>query len=329
MAPNWGSLRTFGWLPAGQAVSLVISTVTFAVLARTLGTGPFAVFATVLFVFSVVSLLCDLSPQGFIIVHGDDQATRRATWFIVAATSAVAGAAIFVLTGAASLLIVGEILPPLAAGALSAACIAQYIAQVPRARLVIARRYKTLAIVDISATLVAGVTAVAVSLVIASVIALAVQLLVLGVVRGGLLVIAERSLQRGPAGDSEIVRSAHVLRYGARVLPVNIASYLSRSLDTGFLPAFLPAAAAAAYARSYQLVVVPIGQIQLSLGPAILERLSTRATKGVSGYFLSAARQWPPLCCPPYRGRLLPCFSGRTGQWPTSSSLAWPLLSQV
>lgn len=62
-------------------------------------------------------------------------------------------------------------------------------------------------------------------------------------------------------------------------MPLNVASYVSRSLDSAILPAFIPATAAAAYARSYQVVVTPVTQLQLSLGPAILERLA-RARDG-------------------------------------------------
>ncbi len=63
-------------------------------------------------------------------------------------------------------------------------------------------------------------------------------------------------------------------------MPLNVASYASRSIDSGVLPLILPAAAAATYSRSYQLIVSPVTQIQLSLGGAIVERLARHSSRG-------------------------------------------------
>jgi O-antigen/teichoic acid export membrane protein len=49
---------------------------------------------------------------------------------------------------------------------------------------------------------------------------------------------------------------------------------LSRSIDTAILPFLVSPVDAALYARSYQIIIAPLSQLQTSLGGAIIQKLS-------------------------------------------------------
>ncbi|WP_157887564.1 oligosaccharide flippase family protein [Frondihabitans sp. PAMC 28766] len=271
---SWGS-DNIKWLPIGQGISFLVSTGGFALLARSLGPTPYAHFAVILFVFTASSLLADLSPLGFLIVHGRSPATLKSAR---SATLASAISGTIVLLGAVAVL--NEFLPGsridwYESGLLVAAFVAQMTAQVPRSRLVLARRYRAMAIVD-ATTLVAGVSiAVAGSIWTHSALVLTLQLATTAVLRAliGPAVAQKVGMQEGPAGNHGVSAfAAH--SYGLRNIPLNLATYLGRSLDSAFLPTLIPAVGAAGYARSYQLVIVPITQLQMALGASILDRLS-------------------------------------------------------
>ncbi|NMM35755.1 MAG: oligosaccharide flippase family protein [Phycicoccus sp.] len=277
----WRSLRAFGWLPVGQGIGLVISTVGFAVLARTLGARPFAEFSTALFVFTVVSLSLDLSPQGFVLVHGDSTAVRSSAKQAAVISSLASFVLVFAMTQVANEVLLRRSLSVYVSLALALAAPLQFMAQIPRARLLLARRYRSTSIVDLVATGISVAVAIATSLRLTSSLPLALQLLTMTLARAVLLTgIAKRSFPSDGPAVALPPDGASAIRYGLRVLPLNVAAYLGRSLDSGILPAFIPATAAAAYSRSYQLVVTPISQVQSSLGPAIIENFARSQREG-------------------------------------------------
>jgi len=271
---------SIGWLPAGQVVLLVASLLTFAVLSRLIEPAAYAQFAVLTFAYTLCSLATDLSSMGFLLVHGDFAANRRAAWrsAYISATGGV------LLLLAANTLLVAAPLPLGPPGVLNTAVLvvglaAQALSQPPRGQLMVRRAYSQIALTDVSATVVTFGATIALASLYPSVTVLCVQLSLLSVARLGLVTALNARHNRRNKSSSELLgpATANPITYGLRVLPLNVASYASRSIDSGVLPLILPAAAAATYSRSYQLIVSPVTQVQLSLGGAIVERLARHA----------------------------------------------------
>jgi O-antigen/teichoic acid export membrane protein len=152
-------------------------------------------------------------------------------------------------------------------------------------------------VIDVTGTSVSVALAIVLSTYFGNEWVLCVQLASLSAIRLALMLLTTATVDAdGVSGDDDSTASiGHAAIYGLRVMPLNLASYLSRSLDTGLLPGLVPAAAAGAYARSYQVVVTPLMQAQLSVGGAVIERLS-RAARGSSDQQGALQRQlWRAL----------------------------------
>ena len=76
------------------------------------------------------------------------------------------------------------------------------------------------------------------------------------------------------------------------MVPLNLATYGSRSIDSATLPFILPSVAAAGYARSYQLMATPITQVQMALGATILRELVDRKRSGEKAFGAFSNRLW-------------------------------------
>lgn len=287
------SLIRLGWLPAGHLAAVAISTACFAVLARTVGPHPFSQFALLVFLFTVTSILADLSPAGYLLTHPwRNSRTVRAAG-IVALMSGGVGAAVLVgvvgtFGGALGLRDAWVI-----AAALGGALLTQAFTQVPRAILIREMRYRRVASAEVTATLLAAAVAILLSLAVPSTLTLVMQLLTLCVSKWCLLHLLARRLRPAEFGVDLASSFSQVVSYGYRVLPLNVAAYLSRSLDSGILPLLVPAVDSATYARSYQVVVSPISQAQVSLGGVVLTRLATATENG--GGERTSARIWSVL----------------------------------
>ena len=283
------ALSHLGWLPASQLASLAVSTVGFAVLARTLGPAPFAIFATLIFVYTLLALGLDLSPQGYLLVNGITRSSSKAAWRVATASGAIGAIALGLLC--VTILPSGGGPSKTAIGmCLGIAVLTQFLGQVPRAFLITERRYRTAAIIDLASTILSVSCAIALSLIIKDVAILCAQVMAYALLRLLLMFMASRRQIPYTSGDAGV---SSIVSYGIRVLPLNVASYASRSLDSGILPMILPAAAAATYARSYQIVVTPVTQAQLSVGSAILQKLAAQKSQGNIDHALQ--RTWHTL----------------------------------
>lgn len=267
-------IRRFGVLPLSQAIVLTLSTLTFAWLARELGPEYYARFAVILLFFSAISLITDLSPQGFILIQGLRPGVLG-TAMKVSLISAFIGS----ITLMTALLTVGGSIPfnppdLIEVGLLCITLAAQALTQVPRAEMVVSGRYKSMAVTDCISTIAGCSAAILCALSTFSNYALIAQLAVTVIfkliITGLMSRAAEIALHElGPRPGL-----LEAIAFGIRVVPLNLASYLSRALDSGLLPSFVSPGAAAGYARSYQVVVVPISQLQLSLGSVVVEKFS-------------------------------------------------------
>jgi O-antigen/teichoic acid export membrane protein len=282
-----GRSLSLGWLPASQALSLLASLAAFAVLSRELGPASYAQFAVFVFIYTMAALATDFSAMGFLLVHGTSRSLRRAAWSSSAVSAAAGGV---VLAAALSLLSLLQLPtgPPEALDVviLVSGLVAQSLIQPLRGQLMVSRKYPIIAVTDVGATFAGFGAAIVLASQIHSVTVLCAQLALTSVVRLVLTLTlsAVRSGRGAPAGtgspaDGAIEIAPNPFRYGLKVLPLNVASYASRAIDSGTLPLILPIGAAAAYARSYQLIVTPITQVQLSLGGAIVERMARRASQ--------------------------------------------------
>jgi O-antigen/teichoic acid export membrane protein len=267
------TLKRTAWLPAAQILSLIITTGVFAVLARHLGPEPFARFAVIVFVFTVTSLVLDLSPAGFLLVYGDDARIRKMAQKS-ATISTLAGIAVL---PSAMLLLGGHLpggpvrLPEVAL--LTSALAAQFLTQVPRAVLVTNRRYWQIAAIDVGALAASSALAIALVLLRPSGLILIFQLASMAYLRLGATILLGRQLK--PSVPSRPPHpEASSWQFGSAAIPLNVASYASRSIDSGLMPFAVPAALAATYARTFQVVVAPISQAQLSLGPVLIRHLA-------------------------------------------------------
>lgn len=269
-----------GWLALGQICVMGTSTVGFAVLARTVGPVPFATFATLIFIFTVCSLATDLSPQGFLLVHGHGPRQRSAAVRSAAVSAVLGGSIVLLLSLYAAPAITSNPVSFYVAGVLSLAVVFQTLGQLSRAYLLIGRCYARAAGIDVVAALVSVTFAVVISFYAPGVWLLCAQLAVYSATRLIGMWAFGADVATTIEGGLEGPEWKQAVRYGVRVLPLNVSSYLSRALDSGFLPAFLPSVAAASYARSFQVIVAPMSQVQLSVGGAILERLSRSDREG-------------------------------------------------
>lgn len=286
-------VRRFGILPVSQAVALTLSTITFAWLARELGPEQYARFAVVLLFFSAISLVTDLSPQGFVLVQGLNPGILRASRR-VARISAFTGAsalavALFALGNAV------PVSPPdlIEVSLLCLTLMAQAYTQVPRAEMVVTGRYRSMAVNDIAGTVAGCVAAILFAGSDLSDYALVVQLATTVICK----FVITATLARGsvPTRQHESRSGTNLLEavaFGIRVIPLNLASYLSRALDSGLLPQLVSATAAAGYARSYQVVVVPISQLQLSLGSVVVEKISKAKRSSFNGSNDASLKLW-------------------------------------
>lgn len=299
---RFGGSLSIGWLPASQALSLLASLGAFAVLSRELGPASYAQFAVFVFIYTMAALATDFSAMGFLLVHGTSRSLRRAAWSSSAVSAAAGGV---VLTAALFFLSFMQLPtgPPQALDIviLVSGLVAQSLIQPLRGQLMVFRKYPIIALTDVGATFAGFGVAIFLASQIHSVTVLCAQLALTSVVR--LLLTLALSAVRARRGDLEATErlgagtaevAPNPFRYGLKVLPLNVASYASRAIDSGTLPLILPVGAAAAYARSYQLIVTPITQVQLSLGGAIVERMARRASRpGEDGKF--DKRVWKAL----------------------------------
>ena len=283
-------LRRFGWLPISQAIVFVVSTTGFAVLARILGPESYAKFAFILLVFTVTSLLVDLSPQGFALVHGVTVETLGVARKIAVLSSALGAVLLGILMFVSRDYVPSDPLTIVDFGVLLSALLAQFAMQPSRASIVASREYWRVALTDIAGTVAGVAAAIVLALSSAGGIALVSQLAIGAIVKAVFSLILSRRIEHSPAPTGFSLGQA--IRFGLRVVPLNLASYLGRSLDSGLLPGLVPAAAAASYSRSYQIVVVPITQMQLSVGPAILERFSLTSRSNSDVHFASRLKLW-------------------------------------
>lgn len=299
---RFGKSLSLGWLPASQALSLIASLAAFAVLSRELGPASYAQFAVFVFVYTMAALATDFSAMGFLLVHGVSGSLRRAAW---SSSLVSAAAGVVVLSGALFLLSFMDLPtgPPRAVDVfiLVSGLVAQALIQPLRGQLMVFRRYPTIAVTDVGATLVGFGSAIFLAAQIHSVTVLCVQLALTSVARLVLTLALSILVGRKVSPDAgkgtvagTVLEAPNPFRYGLKVLPLNVASYASRAIDSGTLPLILPVGAAAAYARSYQLIVTPVTQVQLSLGGAIVERMARRAAQpGDDGTF--DKRVWKAL----------------------------------
>lgn len=232
-------------------------------------------------VFTAISLVTDLSAQNYTLINGSDRGSvaigRR-----LSNLSSFLG--LTLLLGAALTLNLGPPLFQLNATEVFLMVLAlfgQVRMQVPRALVIIRRDYRLIALADIVAALCGVILAVVLALLGFEIVALLSQLAATACLRSIII-----SIPRPPLGEDSSCRRPrslrHGVRFGLRVIPLNVASYLARSIDSGLLPLLVPAHLAAGYARSYQVIIAPVTQIQIALGPAILNRMAQdyRATNG-------------------------------------------------
>ncbi|SKA82209.1 Polysaccharide biosynthesis protein [Agreia bicolorata] len=153
------------------------------------------------------------------------------------------------------------------------ALVAQFAMQPSRAVLVAGRLYSRIAAVDIASTALGLGLAIALAAMGFSAGVLVGQLAITAASKAVLCILIARS-NWGSGVERTPVTLGKAIRFGIRVVPLNMGSYLSRSVDSGLMPLFVAPALSATYARSFQLAAVPLTQLQLSLGPAILDRLA-------------------------------------------------------
>lgn len=267
-------LSGIGWLPTSQGLSLLASIATFGVLSRLLEPDQYARFSVLLFIFTIVTLATDLSALGYLLVYGESSATRRSSWRTTAVSTVVGASALIMVLCIVRLLPVPLGPPSITEIAtLALGLIGQAASQTPRGLLLVRRKYASIALTDGLSSLTGYAASIVMALGGFGREALIVQLTSTLVLRG--IILTPLALYSRPAPvRQDHSRAPNALTYGLKVLPISLASYAGRSIDSGILPLILPPAAAASYARSYQLIVTPVTQLQLSLGAAMVERIS-------------------------------------------------------
>ncbi len=291
-------IPSIGVLGFSQIVCVGISVAGFAILARTIGPTPFAVFASISFAFTLIALATDLSPQGFLLVRGYTLDARRSARQIATLSAGFGSVVVLAVVYFCVPLALKVDVSITAAVVTGAAVALQFLSQNLRAPLLEIRAYSSIAVSDIVAYLTSVAVAIGLSQLWPTVETLCTQLLVLVMVRNAVMVVRHVQLRRllqpsvseDPAADS--FRAA--VSYGSRVLPLNVSSYASRSLDSGVLPAILSLQAAATYSRSFQLVVAPLTQLQLAVGGAAVARLAEAKRSG--DFKLLSRRIWRMVC---------------------------------
>ncbi|XAS66652.1 oligosaccharide flippase family protein [Micrococcaceae bacterium Sec5.7] len=285
-------VHRFGVLPLSQGIVLTLSTVTFAWLARELGPEQYARFAVILLFFSAISLVTDLSPQGYILVKGLQPGILSTARRVSLISAAIGSTLLMValLTANYSIPLGSPKLLEVAMLCLTLAT--QAFMQVPRAELVVSGRYRAMAMTDIIGTLSGCIAAILLAQSTYRAYSLVAQLAVTVLTKFLITILmslgAPRAVQQSRKGPP----LWEAVAFGLRVVPLNLASYLSRALDSGLLPSIVSATAAAGYARSYQVVVVPISQLQLSLGSVVVEKFSKAKRDDLNRAGIASLKLW-------------------------------------
>lgn len=260
-------------LASSQLIVLAVGVATFAVLSRILGPTPFAQFAVVSFLFTASVIIFDLSAMGWIITG------LGVNRFVVAKQTVLLSAILSCLLLAVLFFAInghfpGGRIPNICLLALEAAAVAQLAQQVSRARLVLASKYKLVALADLSSVVAAAAIAVSLAVLGASSQVLLLQL-VLGIyIKGVLLWVLARARGDYPVDPDR--RFSPALYFGLANIPLNSAAYAARAIDSALVPYVTPIAVAASYARAYQIAVAPAVQAQVSIAPFGVREIAKR-----------------------------------------------------
>lgn len=245
-----------------QVARIVLQIGSVVVLARLLTPAQFGLVAMVTAVIGVADLLRDFGLSLASVQAKDVTSEERSNLFWANAALGTACAVVAAALTPAIVLLYDEpqltaVVPPLAAVFLLSGLTTQYRADLAR-RL----RFGTVAAADLAGPAAGIVAAVALGAAGAGVWALVAQQLVGAATILVVVVVAGRWRPQRYRRDVSIRR---FFRFGGAVLGTQLLNYVTRNVDNVALGAVRGPAELGLYSRAYQLVMVPINQINAPL----------------------------------------------------------------
>ncbi|OLT52244.1 lipopolysaccharide biosynthesis protein [Cellulosimicrobium sp. CUA-896] len=255
----------------GQAVRFVLQLAGLAALARLLTPADFGLVAMVTAVVGVAEVLRDfgLSSAAVQARRLSEQQQSNLFWLNGAIGVALAGGLVLVgplverFYGTPGVATVVALLAP---AVLLSALSTQF-----RARLNREMRFTALAVSDVVAQAAALVVAVSIALARGDFVALVGQQLTLALVALCSLALWTRWLPGRPRRGAGM---AHLLRFGGNVAATQLLGYLSRNVDTLVVGRVLGDVAVGVYSRAFQLLMLPLSQINAPATTVALPVLS-------------------------------------------------------
>lgn len=273
VGPSLGrrATRGAGVSIAAQAIRFVIQIASLTVLARLLTPQQFGVVAMVTAVVNVAEIVRDfgLSSAAIQAKHLDDDERTNLFWANVGIGTTCSLVAVACTPLAEKLYgtsAVGPIMLSLSWLFIVSGANTQFRAELSRGL-----KFKALAVTDVLAQLSASTVAVTAAVLGAGYWAIVLQQITVTLVTCASNVTISRWRPGWPRRDVSITR---FFRFGGHVLGTQLLGYSTNNIDNVALGAYAGAGPLGLYSRAYQLLLIPISQINASLTRVVLPVLS-------------------------------------------------------
>ncbi len=262
-----GGAATLG----GQLIRFALQLATTAVLARVIAPSDFGLFAMVIAIVGIASVLGDfgLSMASIQSQTITDRQRSNLFWTNIAIGAVLSGA-VYLSAPLVALFYGRPELVPISQ-ALSVTFLLNAAAAQFRAEVSVKLRFKWLAMADVLAVFTAMLLAVTLGALGYGYWALVAQQLAISAVTLVVLVVAARWF---PGLPSRGAGMRDLYKFGANTLGIQVVTYLSSNIDDILVGRFSGATAAGIYSRAYQLFRLPLNQIAAPMTRVALPILS-------------------------------------------------------
>jgi PST family polysaccharide transporter len=258
------------WTSVAAVVRQATTLLALAVMARLVTPADYGLFAIASAVGAFSVLLAESGIGPAVITHRDLNATAVSTAFYLNTLAALVTAIALAAVAYPFAAVYGDpgLVPLLFMMALATALTLSVVHLALLERL---RRYRLIAVLEVSATLAGQAAAVIGGLAGLGALALALAPVVTA---AALTLLVAGSTRWLPRPDVSRAEARIIWRFSRPLLTFNLANYWTRNTDTLLLGKFAPAQDLGLYSRAYALMLVPIQQVSFALARVLLPYLT-------------------------------------------------------